>query len=141
MTDEKPHHDPLTDEERAALVEEALATATGRAIQGTYLETIALSRWFDMDPHDLIEARREAPDEGMETSQRALDAMPDEERDELTLRAINMFRKHCEEAVYQLETLTLGLWEDPHEIDADLVATVAGLPIIASGDRRREPGA
>ena len=95
-----------------------------------------LKRWFaDVDPAELLEARLEASDSGLAASQKALDEMPLEERSELLNRAIELFRIGCMEAILQLERLTLGLWEDPRSFDADLVATVAGLPIVARGER------
>jgi hypothetical protein len=137
MTNDTPNRPvPLTDDERQELVEAALETGVGRAIQGVYLQSLALKRWFaDVDPGQLLEARQEAPDGGMETSQNALDAMPLEERSELLNRSIEIFRAGCWEAILQLERLSLGLWEEPRKIDADLVATVAGLPIVARGER------
>ena len=137
MTDQPPNRpSPLTLEEREELVEGALESNTGHAIQGVYLQSLALKRWFeDVDPAALLEARAEAPDGGMETSQKALDAMDPEQRSELLNRSIDLFRIGCVEAVLQLERLTLGLWEDPRKIDADLVATVAGLPVVARGER------
>lgn len=137
MTDSNHHRFPhLTAEEREELVERALESNTGRAIQGVYLQSLALKHWFrDVGPGELLEARLEAPDGGMEASQKALDAMSPEERSELLDRAIELFRVGCAEAVLQLERLTLGLWEDPRSIEADLVATVAGLPVVARGER------
>jgi hypothetical protein len=140
MTDDTPHRPaPLTDQEREDLLEGAMASNTGHAIQGVYLQSLTLKRWFspvdDDDLENLLEARSEAPDGGMEASQKALDELSVEERAELLERAIELFRVGCMEALLQLERLMLGLWEDPRSIRADLVATVAGLPIVARGER------
>jgi hypothetical protein len=134
--DDRPPLEHLTDDEFVALVGKALETNVGRALQGTWLQSIVLKRWWaDFSGEELLEARREAPDSGMEAAQQALDAMPPEERSELLNRAIGLFRSACAEAAAQLEHEALGLWEDPRQIDAELVATVAGLPVVARGKR------
>jgi hypothetical protein len=137
MTDDTPNRPaPLTEQEREALIEGALETGVGKATQGAYLESLVLKRWFaDVDREGLLEARAEAPDGGLEAAQKAIDEMPLEERSELLNKAIELYRIGCAEAVLQLERLALGLWEDPRQIDAELVATVAGLPIVARGER------
>src|SRR5215213_7946564 len=100
MTTDPEDPTPLTLEERGELLEQALATDTGTAIQATYLQSLALKSWFgDVDPAELLEARAEAPDGGMEASQKALDEMDPERRSELLNRATGLFRIGCAEAV------------------------------------------
>lgn len=131
-----PHRpEPLSRDDHEKLVAHALETPIGQAIQGRYLQWFALSEWWNVDPKELLEARREAADDGMAASQEALDAMRPEDRSELLERSIELFRKNCWEAVFQLEALTLDIWEDPRKIDAELVATVAGLPVISQNAR------
>jgi hypothetical protein len=55
--------------------------------------------------------RREAPDAGMATSQKALNEMSPEERSEVADETERLFRVCCMEALLQLERLTLGIWE------------------------------
>lgn len=128
--------EPLTLEEREELLDEALTSTTGRAVQGVYLQSLVLKRWFgDVAREDLLEARREAPDGGMETAQRAIDELPEEERAELLERATHLFRVGCMEAIVQMEHVALGLWEDPRSIDAEAVAGFAATPLVARGER------
>jgi hypothetical protein len=74
----------------------------------------------------------------MATSQKALNEMSPEERSEVADETERLFRVCCMEALLQLERLTLGIWENPRSIEADLVATVAGLPIVSRGERSSE---
>src|SRR5215217_2861614 len=105
MIDDMPDRPaPLTEAERDALIEGALESNTGHAIQGVYLQSLVLKRWFaDVDPAELLEAS----DSGLAASQKVLDEMPLEERSELLNRAIELFRIGCMEAILQLERLTL----------------------------------
>jgi hypothetical protein len=137
MTDDTPNRPaPLTDKELEALLGEATTCPSGQAVQGKWLQSLVLKRWFsDVDREELLEARAEAPDEGMEASQRALDEMPPEQRIELLDRAQMLYRMACAEAIAQLERVMLGLWEDPRKIIPDDVAIVAGTPIISRGER------
>ena len=135
MTDEVPNRPPpLSDEEVDSLLEQAGNSASGRAVQGKRLQSLVLKHWFwDVDREELLAARGEAPDGGMESSQRALDAMSPEERIELLDQAQSRFRMACMEAFAQLQRVMLGLWEDPRKITPDDVAIFAGTPIISAG--------
>jgi hypothetical protein len=127
MDDDTPHRPaPLSDHEMLAFVDNALHTNIGMAIQGAWLEHLALTHSWDVDREVLLQARMEAPDGGLAAAQAALDDMTVEERVELLDRAQHLFRTACAEAVLQLNRLAVGIGEDPRQIDGELVATVAG---------------
>jgi hypothetical protein len=115
MDDDTPNQPaPLTDEERESLLEAAVTSISGRAVQGVWHQSIILKQWFaEFSREELLEARAEAPDGGMESAQKAFNELPLEKQRESMERAKRLHRIACAEAVAQLEHVLLGLWEDP----------------------------
>jgi hypothetical protein len=125
---------PLTNEERIEKIEAALDSDAGQAVRGVFLAGLALNE-TGVDPEVIMQGRLEAPDSGIGMSQAVLDDLPPEQRELLIAATTEVLRRLAAEAIFQLEASALNIHADPRTIEPDMVAIVASLPMMLSGQR------
>jgi hypothetical protein len=124
----------LSNEERIELIEAAVDSDAGRAIQGAFLIDLSLAE-TGVDPEIIGRGTYEAPDYGVGMSEAVLEDLPLERRALLVGAATEALRALCAEAVFQLEFSALRIGADPRTIEQDMVAILASTPIVIKGQR------
>jgi hypothetical protein len=125
----------LTDEERQALFNAALATENGQKLQ-SYLWAMGVLLERDRELVDTIaEGVIDSPDHGNAMATAQWEELGEDERRGVNEAVRKLLRRALAESVSQLEDASGRLGVDPHEIEPETVALLAASSVVIKGHR------